>query len=65
MAVLVLSRTFPQFSQPHLLFEANSTDYQQRKALISLVRNHSQQAYLVRSAPLGLAFAAAAYLEAL
>jgi tagatose-1,6-bisphosphate aldolase non-catalytic subunit AgaZ/GatZ len=47
------------------LFEAHSTDYQQREALTSLVRDHSQQAYLALSALLGLAFVAAAYLEAL
>ena len=37
-AAAALSRSIE--TQPHLLFEAHSTDYQQRQALICLVRDH-------------------------
>jgi D-tagatose-1,6-bisphosphate aldolase subunit GatZ/KbaZ len=37
-AAVALSRSIE--SQPHLLFEAHSTDYQRRQALASLVRDH-------------------------
>ena len=37
-AAVTLSRSI--VDQPHMLFEAHSTDYQQREALASLVRDH-------------------------